>query len=94
MVVVLGEKRLLGIQLTDAERDEIISRSPKFCQSCRRPIPESRRRSIPGVRTCVTCEGKAEEEGEVEVFLTPSVLAALPEEQMTDDTGSGIARNN
>ena len=31
--------------------------SEPFCAVCGDEIPEGRRRAIPGVRTCVTCQG-------------------------------------
>lgn len=31
--------------------------SEPFCAVCGDAIPEGRRRAIPGVRTCVTCQG-------------------------------------
>jgi len=29
---------------------------PKICDECGEPIPEARRRALPGVRTCVPCQ--------------------------------------
>ena len=32
------------------------------CQECGEPIPEARRRAVPGVRRCVTCQSEADAE--------------------------------
>ncbi len=32
------------------------------CEECDAPIPEARRRAIPGVRLCVTCQAAHDEE--------------------------------
>ena len=34
--------------------------SATHCQLCEEPIPEARRRAIPGVRFCVQCQAKLE----------------------------------
>jgi len=34
--------------------------SAKFCVECDSPIPEPRRRAIPGVRLCITCQSSLE----------------------------------
>jgi phage/conjugal plasmid C-4 type zinc finger TraR family protein len=34
--------------------------SATHCQLCEEPIPEARRRAIPGVRLCVQCQAKLE----------------------------------
>ena len=30
------------------------------CEDCGKPIPEARRRAVPGVRRCVQCQGEAD----------------------------------
>ncbi|MCE9992369.1 DksA/TraR family C4-type zinc finger protein [Enterobacter sp. 186315] len=30
--------------------------SLEFCEECGEPIPEARRKAIPGVRLCITCQ--------------------------------------
>jgi len=30
--------------------------SLKHCEECEKPIPEARRKAVPGVRLCVTCQ--------------------------------------
>ncbi|MEQ9436627.1 DksA/TraR family C4-type zinc finger protein [Hyphomonas sp.] len=30
--------------------------SPAHCDACGEPIPEARRKALPGVRTCVSCQ--------------------------------------
>ena len=32
------------------------------CEDCGEPIPEARRKAVPGVRLCVTCQGARDEE--------------------------------
>ncbi|MCB1883630.1 MAG: DksA/TraR family C4-type zinc finger protein [Geminicoccaceae bacterium] len=34
--------------------------SLEHCESCEAPIPEGRRRAIPGVRLCVDCQAEAD----------------------------------
>ncbi len=33
-----------------------------FCEECDEPIPEARRKAIPGVRLCVACQQKADKQ--------------------------------
>lgn len=35
---------------------------PAVCMVCDEPIPEARRRAIPGVPTCVDCQAELEDE--------------------------------
>lgn len=35
--------------------------SLKRCEECDAPIPEARRRAVPGVRLCVTCQSERDE---------------------------------
>ncbi|MBW4936272.1 DksA/TraR family C4-type zinc finger protein [Marinobacter sp. F4206] len=37
-----------------------IGESAAFCEECDQPIPEARRKAIPGVRLCVTCQSELE----------------------------------
>jgi len=32
------------------------------CEECEEPIPEARRRALPGVRRCVRCQAEAEQQ--------------------------------
>ena len=36
--------------------------SREFCEECGEPIPEARRRALPGVRLCVECQEEADRE--------------------------------
>lgn len=36
--------------------------SAEFCEECDAAIPEARRKAVPGVQLCVTCQSKAESE--------------------------------
>jgi phage/conjugal plasmid C-4 type zinc finger TraR family protein len=36
--------------------------SATHCQDCAEPIPEARRKALPGVRLCVGCQEKADQE--------------------------------
>lgn len=36
--------------------------SLKHCEECEAQIPEARRRAIPGVRLCVTCQSERDED--------------------------------
>lgn len=33
-----------------------------FCEDCEEPIPEARRRAVPGVRRCIRCQSEYDEE--------------------------------
>jgi len=36
--------------------------SLKYCAECGEPIPEARRRALPGVRLCIPCQAEADKE--------------------------------
>ncbi|MBQ0831049.1 MULTISPECIES: DksA/TraR family C4-type zinc finger protein [unclassified Marinobacter] len=36
--------------------------SAEFCEECDRPIPDARRKAIPGVRLCVNCQAELEKQ--------------------------------
>lgn len=36
--------------------------SLEYCQECGETIPEARRRALPGVRLCITCQEEADKE--------------------------------
>ena len=36
--------------------------SRAFCEECGEPIPEARRRALPGVRLCLECQQEADQE--------------------------------
>ncbi|MCM0612317.1 DksA/TraR family C4-type zinc finger protein [Marinobacter sediminum] len=36
--------------------------SAAFCEECDRPIPEARRKAIPGVRLCINCQAEIEKQ--------------------------------
>ncbi|EMC4150056.1 DksA/TraR family C4-type zinc finger protein [Cronobacter sakazakii] len=44
-----------------ARRDLPRGESLAFCEMCDEPIPEARRKAIPGVRLCVNCQQKEDE---------------------------------
>ena len=33
-------------------------KSARFCDECGEPVPEARRKALPGVRTCVACQAE------------------------------------
>ena len=37
-------------------------REPCLCEECGEPIPEARRRALPGVRLCLECQQEADQE--------------------------------
>lgn len=37
--------------------------SAEFCEPCGEPIPEARRRAVPGVKTCIDCQTLIERAG-------------------------------
>jgi len=39
-----------------------VGEGSSYCDQCEDPIPEARRKAIPGVRLCVTCQAKLEEQ--------------------------------
>ncbi|GGD10874.1 hypothetical protein GCM10011513_05420 [Franconibacter daqui] len=44
-----------------ARRDLPKGESLEFCEMCDEPIPEARRKAIPGVHLCVNCQQKQDE---------------------------------
>ena len=40
-----------------------VADSALFCQLCDDPIPDARRRALPGVQTCVECQAELERAG-------------------------------
>lgn len=38
--------------------------SAEFCDECGEPIPAARRRAVPGVRLCVTCQEQADRDSD------------------------------
>ena len=57
-------------QIADSLEDEVArarSRLPRgesltVCEECGEPIPESRRKALPGVRVCVACQEERDKE--------------------------------
>ena len=57
-------------QIRDSIEDEIkrarsclpSGESPERCEECGDPIPEARRRALPGVRLCVACQEERDKE--------------------------------
>ncbi len=55
-------------QIQDSLNDEIArarrhlhqGESLRFCEECGEPIPEGRRKALPGVRLCVACQEEAD----------------------------------
>lgn len=57
-------------QIQDSINDEVArarrnlpkGESLHFCEECGEPIPEARRRALPGVRLCVACQEEADKD--------------------------------
>jgi len=55
-------------QIDDSIRDAVDSARARLptgpgathCEDCGEPIPEPRRRALPGVRTCIDCQAEAD----------------------------------
>ena len=53
-------------QIDDTVKDAVLGararlpagESAEFCDDCGEPIPEGRRRALPGARTCVACQSE------------------------------------
>ncbi|MFU0842589.1 MAG: DksA C4-type domain-containing protein [Burkholderia sp.] len=43
-------------EIERARRNIRKGESLKFCEECGEPIPEARRRAVPGVRLCIKCQ--------------------------------------
>ena len=62
-----------GNQIAGSIEDEVSrarSRLPKgesleFCRECGEPIPEARRKALPGVQLCIECQEEADAEDEI-----------------------------
>lgn len=60
-------------QIQDSINDEVRraraalpkGESRAFCEECGEPIPEARRRALPGVRLCLECQQEADREQQV-----------------------------
>lgn len=54
----------IDASITDAierTRQRITSgESLSFCEDCDEPIPEARRKALPGVRRCITCQAEVD----------------------------------
>jgi len=42
--------------------------SSEYCQECGEPIPEARRRAVPGVQTCISCQSEIDKRVEHSLF--------------------------
>ena len=57
-------------QIDDTVKDAVLGararlpagESAEFCDDCGEPIPEGRRRALPGARTCVACQSERDSE--------------------------------
>ncbi len=60
----------VGQQIQDSVNDEIrrvrqnvsCGESLQYCEECGEEIPEARRRAVPGVRLCLSCQEAADKE--------------------------------
>ncbi|MCR3911062.1 TraR/DksA family transcriptional regulator [Aeromonas hydrophila] len=56
--------RMLAVQLANqVGKGHYLGESRHLCEECDDPIPEGRRRHIPGVRLCVPCQTRLERLG-------------------------------
>ena len=49
-------------EVARARRNLPKGESLHFCEECGEPIPEARRRALPGVRLCVACQEEADKD--------------------------------
>lgn len=57
--------RMLAVQLANqVGKGRYQGESRHQCEECDDPIPEERRRHVPGVRKCVPCQSRAERRGQ------------------------------
>ena len=69
-------------QIQDSINDEVArarrnlpkGESLHFCEECGEPIPEARRKALPGVRLCVACQAERDRE----VVAVRRAVPALP----------------
>lgn len=74
--MAVGWSRDGGVQeQIDASVDDAVNRarsnlptgeSAEFCDECGEPIPEARRRAVPGVRICLACQAEREKDAQYE----------------------------
>jgi phage/conjugal plasmid C-4 type zinc finger TraR family protein len=70
MVVGWAGDNAVHAQISDSLADEIArvrsrlphGESPAECEECGGPIPERRRKALPGVRLCVSCQEERDRE--------------------------------
>jgi len=68
MAVGWTQDGAVGSQIADSVSDEIerarrrlhAGESLLACENCGEPIPEARRRAVPGVRLCINCQREAD----------------------------------
>lgn len=46
--------------IAEARQRMVRGRSAEFCDECGASIPAARRRAVPGVRLCITCQQQAD----------------------------------
>ncbi|MDR2187004.1 MAG: TraR/DksA C4-type zinc finger protein [Azonexus sp.] len=50
----------VGALAAQARRSSHVGESAEDCAVCDEPIPEARRRALPGVQTCIECQAALE----------------------------------
>ena len=53
---------LINDEVARARRNLPKGESLHFCEECGEPIPEARRKALPGVRLCVACQEEADKD--------------------------------
>ncbi|MCY1359650.1 Protein TraR [compost metagenome] len=56
----LVELRLSEALERQLQKGNLPAVSAEFCEDCDEPIPEARRVAVPGVQTCIECQGRRE----------------------------------
>ncbi|MDR2892073.1 MAG: DksA/TraR family C4-type zinc finger protein [Deltaproteobacteria bacterium] len=58
-------------EIARARRNLPKGESLEFCEECGDPIPEARRRALPGVRLCLACQEEQDESDKAQAMFSP-----------------------
>jgi phage/conjugal plasmid C-4 type zinc finger TraR family protein len=50
----------INMAIREARSRSVAGPSAEFCEMCDEPIPEARRKAVPGCRFCVDCQRRVE----------------------------------
>lgn len=57
-------------EISRARKNVPCGESLKYCEECGEEIPEARRKAMPGVRLCISCQEEADKQNRRSAFTT------------------------